>query len=200
MTSSSNFTVSNLTLQNRSGSIACNAIFAPPSAEWQQLIGFSSNGLSPRSPHHTLPAVLEARQASRPANESAALAHPTPFYASSWYGPESNASDFFLALATMIVKISIKISNSDAKDAIINHQCAEAEGYRLNVTNEPLPGQQDYLTRRGVLNICAHAYGQLSRRLGYGVEPLTSFETILLWTNGTESVGQRVLRYEGAVV
>lgn len=196
MSSRNDFTVSNFTLQNKAGTIACKVILAPPSAEWQQLLGSSSSGLSPRTLRDPLPALLETRQASsRLYNESAALNKRIPFYASDWYGPESEPEVFFMALATTIVKVS-DISD---KDMTIDSQSVESLGYHLNVTNVPLPGQQDYLTNRGVLNICAYAYGQLLKRLGYGIQPITNFEITLLWTNGTDLFQQHVMRYEGAV-
>ncbi|KAL8918377.1 MAG: hypothetical protein Q9208_007396 [Pyrenodesmia sp. 3 TL-2023] len=177
MSADNDFTVSNFTLQNQAGAIACQVVLAPPSAEWQQLIGGFSGGLSPRNPHHTpLPATLETRQASRLYNESSVLAKLIPLYASDWYGPESTASDFFMALATMIVKIS-DISD---KDAIINYHRLGELGYHFNVSNVPLPdGQRDYFTNSGVLNLCAHAYGELSRRLRYGGS-ITRVETTLV--------------------
>lgn len=198
MISTNNFTVSNFTMQNKAGTISCKVILAPPSAQWQQLTGSSSSsGLSPRSvlPKDTLPSILEARQSPGLTNESAALDHLTPLYASDWYGPASTPEDFFLALATTIVKISV-ITN---KDVPINAQSVEQEGYHLNVTNVPLAGQRDYLTNRGVLNLCGHAYGELLERVGYGIRPVTNFETVLVWTNGTGLVQQHVLRYEGRV-
>ncbi|KAL8726785.1 MAG: hypothetical protein Q9181_005924 [Wetmoreana brouardii] len=193
--SSRNFNVSNFTLQNKAGGIACKVILAPPSAEWQQLIGGSSGGLSPRSPCHFLPTLLETRQAYLLTNESAALEKLTPLYASDWYGPESDPEDFIMALATMIVRVS----DVSDKDTIINYQNLEKDGYHLNVTNVPLQSQRDYLTSRGVFNICVHAYGKLTKRLEYGISPITSFETFLLWTNGTDLIQQHVFRYEGAV-
>ncbi|KAL8703603.1 MAG: hypothetical protein Q9201_003228 [Fulgogasparrea decipioides] len=195
LVSSNNFSVSNFTLQNKAGGIACKVVLAPPSAEWQQLIGGSSGGLSPRSPRHPLPAFLETRQAAQLYNESAALEKLIPYYASDWYGPESDPVDFFMALATIIVRVS-DVSN---KDTTINWQTVEEDGYHLNVTNVPLQSQKYYLTNRGVLNICAHAYGEMTGRLGYGTKPMTNFETYLLWTNGTEVIQQHVFRYEGVV-
>ncbi|KAI4176946.1 MAG: hypothetical protein LQ343_000803 [Gyalolechia ehrenbergii] len=195
MSSTKIFTVSNFTLQNKAGAIACKVILAPPSAEWQQLIGGSlSGGLSPRTPYHnSLPSVLKARQASRLTNESAPLENLTPLYASDWYGPESTLEDFFLALATTIVMVS----DVADKDVTINSKSAETAGYHLNVTNVPVAGQGHYFTSRGVLNLCAHAYGELSERLAYGSKPIRNFETTLVWTNGTDLIQQHVLRYEG---
>lgn len=185
--------VANFTLQNQVGAIACKVVLGPPSSEWQQLLGGSSgSGLSPRSPHHLFPALLENRQA-RSYNQSAPLAKLTPFYLSDWYGLESDPTDFFMALATLIVQVS-DISD---KDLTINSQSVEESGYHLNVTNVRLPGQMDYLSNRGVLNLCSNAYKMLTRRLGYGIEPVTSFESTLLWTNGTDAIQQHVLRYEG---
>ncbi|KAL8768859.1 MAG: hypothetical protein Q9209_005040 [Squamulea sp. 1 TL-2023] len=191
MSSTNDFTTSNFTLQNKAGSIACKVILGPPSAEWQQLIGGSSTFISPRSHLHNLPTLLETRQATRVSNDSAALAKLIPLYGSDWYGPESTAQDFFMALATMIVKVS-----DLPKDTFVNYHRIEPLGYRLNVTNVPLPGQDVYLTNRGVLNLCAHAYGQAAMRLGYN-DPITNFETMLMWTNGTVLIQQHVLRYEG---
>ncbi|KAL9581353.1 MAG: hypothetical protein Q9212_003944 [Teloschistes hypoglaucus] len=195
LTSSGDFTASNFTLQNKAGSVACRLFLGPPSANWQQLIGGSSNGLSPRNPSHSsLPSLLESRQ-SRSFNQSRPLEDLTPLAISDWYGPESNETDFFMALATLIVKVS-DISD---KDSIINSQTVEESGYHLNVTNVPLQSQVDYLSNRGVLNLCGYAYGELTSRLGYGIDPITSFEAILIWTNGTKLIQQHVLRYEGAV-
>ncbi|KAL8814529.1 MAG: hypothetical protein Q9223_006256 [Gallowayella weberi] len=197
MSSKNDFMASNFTMQNKAGGVAVRVVLAPPSAEWQQLIGGSSSGgLSPRShAAHILPKMLETRQASRLRNDSALLEKLTPFYASDWYGPESEPADFFLALATTIALVS----DVSDKDIPINYQRLEPYGYRLNVSNVPLQSQVDYFTNRGVLNLCAHAYGQLTERLGYGIEPITNFETTLLWTNGTDAIQQHVLRYEGAV-
>ena len=195
MDAQNNFTTSNFTLQNKAGGIACNVIFAPPNALWQQIIGGSSGGLSPREHHQTdFPAVLETRQGLT--NESAALEKLIPLYTSDWYGPASpTPQDFFMALATMIVQVA----DSSDKDRPINYESVESYGLHLNVTNVPLSGQRDYFTDRGVLNICAYAYGQLSKRLGYGTQPITNFESTLVWTNGTEVIQQHVLRYEGAL-
>ncbi|KAI4191171.1 MAG: hypothetical protein L6R41_000308 [Letrouitia leprolyta] len=196
MITSNNFSVSNFTMQNKAGTISCKVILAPPSAQWQQLVGDSlANGLSPRALHHdqVLPSILAARQSGGLTNESATLDHLTPLYASNWYGPKSTPEDFILALATTIVKVSV-ITN---KDVPINNQSVEQEGYHLNATNVPLAGQRDYLTNRGVLNLCKHAHGELEERLGYGINPITSFETVLVWTNGTDLVQQHVLRFEG---
>ncbi|KAL8676370.1 MAG: hypothetical protein Q9186_007102 [Xanthomendoza sp. 1 TL-2023] len=197
MKSKNDFTASNFTMQNKAGTVAVRVVIAPASAVWQQLIGGSlSSGLSPRSSSGNLfPAILETRQASRVRNDSAQLDKLTPFYASDWYGPASDSADFFLALATTIALVS----DLSDKDITINHQRLEPYGYNLNATNVPLQSQVDYLTNRGVLNLCAHAYGELSERLGYGIEPITTFETTLLWTNGTDVIQQHVLRYEGAV-
>ncbi|KAI4285967.1 MAG: hypothetical protein L6R38_000260 [Xanthoria sp. 2 TBL-2021] len=184
MIADNDFTVSNFKLQNKAGTIACKVIIAPPSADWQRLIGGFSGGLSPRNPDHITLPVLEKRQSFRLGNESLALEKLTPFYASDWYGPESTPEDFFLALTTMVVMVS-DLSN---KDQIIDYQRVEKYGYHLNVTNVPLPSQQDYLTNRGVLNLCAHAYREVSDRLGFGINRVTSFETVLVWTNGTEMV------------
>lgn len=91
-----------------------------------------------------------------------------------------------MALATTIAKVS----------KMINSQSVEKEGYHLNVTSVPI-SQVDYLTKLGVLNICAYAYGEASERLGYGINPITTFETILLWTDGTDVIQQHMLKYEG---
>ncbi|KAI4252585.1 MAG: hypothetical protein LQ352_004206 [Teloschistes flavicans] len=192
--STGDFTASKFTLQNKAGAVACRVILASPSAECQQLIGGCSGGVSPRnlSPS-SLPSLLESRQ-SRFSNQSTPLEDLTPFYVSDWYGAESNEKEFFMALATLIVQVS-DISD---KDAIINSQSVEESRYYLNVTNVPLQSQVDYLSNRGVLNLCAYAYGQLTNRLGYGIDPITSFEATLLWTNGTKLIQQHVLRYEGA--
>ncbi|KAL8787654.1 MAG: hypothetical protein Q9213_002085 [Squamulea squamosa] len=195
MSSTKDFTVSNFTLQNKAGTIACKVILGQPSAEWQQLIGGFSTPISPRSNHHNLPTLLETRQAPRVYNQSAALEKLIPLYGADWYGPESTAQDFFMALATIIVKVS----DLD-KDTFVNTQSVEALGYHLNVSNVPLPGQDDYLTNRGVLNLCGYAYGQASKRLGYGIEPITNLETTLMWTNGTVLIQHHVLRYEGVAV
>ncbi|KAI4198973.1 MAG: hypothetical protein LQ350_004954 [Teloschistes chrysophthalmus] len=195
LTSSGDFTASNFTLQNKAGSVACRVVLGPRSADWQRLIGGSSIGLSPRSPsHNSLPSLLKTRQ-SRSFNESQRLESLTPFYISDWYGPESNETEFFMALATLIVKIS-DISD---KDSTINFQRVENLGYHLNVTNVPLQSQVDYLTNRGVLNLCAYAYRELTSRLGYGIDPVTNLEATLIWTNGTELIQQHAFRYEGAV-
>ncbi|KAI4262029.1 MAG: hypothetical protein L6R42_002784 [Xanthoria sp. 1 TBL-2021] len=156
---------------------------------WQ---GFSG-GLSPRHPDYALPAVLEARQASNLYNGSNALEMLIPLYVSDWYGPQSTPEDFFMPLATMIVMVS----DISYKDTIFNYQSVEKLGYHLNVTNVPSRSQRDYLTNRGGLNLCAHAYEELSRWPGYGINPITDFETTLVWTNGTDLVQQHVLRYEG---
>lgn len=132
-----------------------------------QLGGFSG-GLSPRHPDHALPAVLETRQASRLYNESHALERLIPLYALDWYGPESTPKNFFM------------VSDISYKDTIIKYQSVEKLGYHLNVTNIPSQSQRDYLTNRGGLNLCAHAYEQLLRRLGYGINPIMSFETTLV--------------------
>ena len=192
LTAEQNVTVSNFTLGNDAGAVACRVVHAPASAEWQQLIGGFSGGLSPRHTAHTLPAVLEPRQTSTSTNESSALEELTPFYVSDRYGPESTPEDFFMALATMIVMAS---DYSD-KDQTINYLQAGKYGYDFNVTRVPLPGQDGYLTNRGVLNLCTRAYGELTEKLGY-FDPVTSFETVLVWTNGTEVVNHHVLRYEG---
>ncbi|KAI4103387.1 MAG: hypothetical protein L6R37_003826 [Teloschistes peruensis] len=195
LTSTGDFTVSNFTLQNKAGSVACRVNLGPPSADRQRLIGGSSSALSPRSPsHHPLLSSLESRQ-SRSLNQSQPLEDLTPFYISDWYGPESNETEFFMALATLIVKIS---DNSD-KDSTINSQTVEESGYHLNVTDVPLQSQVDYLTNRGVLNLCAYAYREMTRRLGYGIDLITNFEATLIWTNATELVQQHAFRYEGAV-
>ncbi|KAL8684285.1 MAG: hypothetical protein Q9224_006465 [Gallowayella concinna] len=197
MKSNNDFTGSNFTMQNKAGTIAVRVVIAPPCAEWQRLIGGSlSSGLSPRSSSGNLfPAILETRQASRVRNDSAQLDKLTPFYASDWYGPASDSADFFIALATTIALVS----DLSDKDITINYQRLEPYGYHLNATNVPLQSQVDYFTNRGVLNLCAYAYRQLSERLGSGIEPITNFETTLLWTNGTDIIQQHVLRYEGAV-
>lgn len=66
MGADNDFTVSNFALQNQVGAIAYKVVHVPPRAEWQQLIGGSSGGPSPRSTDNTpLPATLVARQASR---------------------------------------------------------------------------------------------------------------------------------------
>ncbi|KAL8760620.1 MAG: hypothetical protein Q9184_003210 [Pyrenodesmia sp. 2 TL-2023] len=196
MSADSDFTLSSFTLQNQDGATACKVVLAPPSAEWQQLIGGSTGGLSPRSPGSTLlPATLVTRQASsRIYNESSALEKLNSLYASDWYGPESTASDFLIALAAMIVKVS-DISD---KDAVINYHKLEELGYHLNVSKVPRPdGKPDYFANRGAVNLCAHPYGELSRRLGYGTKAVTNFETTLMWTNGTDLIQQQALRYEG---
>lgn len=197
MTASNDFTASNFTLQNKVGGVACRVVLAPPSADWQQLLGGFSGSLSPRSfTPHALPALLEPRQARRLYNnESAALEKLVPLYASDWYGPETPPQDFFMALATTVVKVS----DASHKDRSISYQLMADEGYHLNVTNVPLQSRSQYLTNRGVLNICAYAYGELAERLGYGINPITSFETTLVWTNGTDLIAQHVFRYEGAV-
>ncbi|CAL8583730.1 hypothetical protein XPA_009349 [Xanthoria parietina] len=85
MPSTNNFTVSNFTLQNPAGSIASKVILAPPSADWQRLIGGFSGGLNPRHPFkHPLPTVLKTRQpASSPLyNASSALEKLTPLHVS----------------------------------------------------------------------------------------------------------------------
>lgn len=184
---------SNFTLQNKAGAVACKVVLAPPSAEWQQLIGGSSGVLSPRSLHIPIPAIVDTRQ-TKLHNESAALEKLHPIYVSDWYGPEVNATDFFLALATLIVQVS-DISD---KDISINSQSVEDSGYHLNVTNVPSQSQRDYLTNRGVLNLASYACRELTERLDYGVDPITSFEATLLWTNGTDAIQQHVLRYEGS--
>lgn len=92
-----------------------------------------------------------------------------------------------MALATMIVKVS-DISDNDA---IINHHKLERLGYHFNVSNVPLPdGKPDYSSNRGVLNLCAYAFGELSSRLGYGINSATSFVITLVWTNGTDLIQQ----------
>ena len=196
LNSSNDFTASNFTLQNSAGAIACKVVLGPPSALWQEFLGGSIGGsLSPRSSRHSLPSFLEPRQAARITNETAPLAKLIPLYAPDWYGPESPPQDFFIALATMIVKVS----DSDDKDSGISYQTLGKEGYHLNVTNIPQQNQLLYLSNRGVLNLCAYAYGQLAKRLGYGIEPITHFEATLVWTNGTDLINHHVLRYEGAM-
>ncbi|KAL8851887.1 MAG: hypothetical protein Q9221_003210 [Calogaya cf. arnoldii] len=196
------FTSTNFTLQNKAGAVACRVIFE---AQQQAIGGFSGGGISPRDGGRhalSLPALLEPRQASRPPkNESSALETLTPIYASDWYGPRSTPQDFFLALATMI----IQIADQGERDTTINWRDVEKYGYHLNVTYVPIPGSQRYLTNRGVLNLCAYAYGELTERLGYGTQPVTNFETTLVWINATgpgtgtgiDFVEQHVLRYEG---
>ncbi|KAL9629430.1 MAG: hypothetical protein Q9204_005277 [Flavoplaca sp. TL-2023a] len=192
LTAEPNVTVSNFTLGNEAGAVACKVVLGPASADWQQLIGGFSGGLSPRHAAHTLPAVLESRQTSTSTNESSALEELTPFYVSDWYGPESTPEDFIMALATMIVMVS----DFSDKDKTINYQHAGKSGYDFNVTNVPLPGQDGYLTNRGVLNLCTRAYGELTEQLGY-FNPVTNFEMVLVWTNGTEVINHHVLRYGG---
>ncbi|KAI4181334.1 MAG: hypothetical protein LQ346_006807, partial [Caloplaca aetnensis] len=70
-----------------------------------------------------------------PRNESSALENLNPFYASDWYGPESTAADFILALATIIVKVS----EINDKDRFVNYQRLADLGYHFNVSNVPLP-------------------------------------------------------------
>ncbi|KAL8976367.1 MAG: hypothetical protein Q9205_007609, partial [Flavoplaca limonia] len=82
LTAEQNVTVSNFTLGNGAGAVACKVVLAPASADWQQLIGGFSGGLSPRHAAHTLPAVLEPRQTSTSTNESSALEELTPLYLS----------------------------------------------------------------------------------------------------------------------
>lgn len=196
LTLTKDLTVSNFTLQNKAGAVACKVVLAPPGALWQQLLGGSSgSSLSPRSTRHSLPAVLEPRQSSsRLGNETAPLSKLIPLHAPDWYGPASPPQDFFMALATMIVKVS----DIDDKDRGINYQTLDEEGYHLNVTNMPQQNRLYYLSNRGVLNLCAYAYGQLAERMGF-LKPVTSFETVLVWSNGTGLVNHHVLRYEGAV-
>lgn len=138
--------------------------------------------------------MLKTRQqASSPRyNASFALEQLTPLHVSDWYGPASPPQDFFLALATMIVTVA----DTPDKDTVINTQSVERWGYRLNVTNVPLPSQVDYLTYRGVLGLCGDAYGELARRVGFW-DPVTDFETMVVWTDGREVVQQHVLRYAG---
>ncbi|KAL9638887.1 MAG: hypothetical protein Q9204_001334 [Flavoplaca sp. TL-2023a] len=192
LTAEQNVTVSNFTLENDAGAVACKVVLAPASADWQRLIGAFCSGLSPRHAAHTLPAVLEPRQTSTSTNESSALEELTPFYVSDWYGPESTPEDFIMALATMIVMVS----DFNDKDQTINYQQAGKYGYDFNVTNVPLPGQDGFLTNRGVLNLCTRAYGELTEQLGY-FNPVSNFETVLVWTNGMEVINHHVLRYGG---
>ncbi|KAI4269475.1 MAG: hypothetical protein LQ337_007256 [Flavoplaca oasis] len=192
LTAEQNVTVSNFTLGNDAGAVACKIVLAPASADWQELIGGFSGGISPRHAPHALPAVLETRQTSASTNESSALEALTPFYVSDWYGPESPPEDFIMALATMIVMVS----DFSDKDKTINYQRAGKYGYDFNVTHVPLPGKEGYLTNRGVLNMITRAYGELTEALGF-FDPVTNFETVLVWTNGTEVVNHHVLRYGG---
>ncbi|KAL8872967.1 MAG: hypothetical protein Q9174_001501 [Haloplaca sp. 1 TL-2023] len=195
MIADNDYRVSNFTLQNDPGTIACKVIIAPPSADWQRLVGGFTGGISPRDANGFQPAILEARQYYNRGNESEDLETLTPFYASDWYGPVSTPEDIFLALTTMLVSVS----DYPDKDQTINYQRIEQYGYHLNVTNVPLPDQEDYLTNRGVLNLCAKAYQEVSEQLGY-FRDVSNFETVLVWANGTEMVGQHVLRYEGSKV
>ena len=97
MITETNLTASNFTLRNEAGTIGCKVVIARPGGEWQQLLGGSSGGVSARSPRPALPVTLNKRQATH-LNESAALEKLTPYYAFDWYGPESNATDFLMAL------------------------------------------------------------------------------------------------------
>ncbi|KAL8893316.1 MAG: hypothetical protein Q9192_005386, partial [Flavoplaca navasiana] len=183
LTAEPNVTVSNFTLRNDAGAVACRVILAPASADWQRLIGGFSGGLSPRHAAHTLPAALETRQTSTFTNTSSVLEELTSFYVSDWYGPESTPEDFFMALATMIVMVS----DFSDKDKTINYQQARIYGYDFNVTYVPLPNQDGYLTNRGVLNLCTRTYGELTEQLGY-FNPVSNFETVL--------INHHVLRYD----
>ncbi|KAL8690541.1 MAG: hypothetical protein Q9218_004039 [Villophora microphyllina] len=176
------------TLQNKASAVVCKVILASASPEWQQLVGASSRGLSPRaSSFNPLPAQIESRHA-RLSNSSAPLEQLTSFYASDWYGPESNATDFFMAFATIIVQAS----DTSDKDVVINFQSVEESGYHLNVTNTPLQSQVDNLSNRCVLNLCAYAYGEVTKRMDYGIDPITNLYMTSLWTNGTVLIQQHV--------
>ncbi|KAL6716079.1 hypothetical protein ACLMJK_005645 [Lecanora helva] len=190
MTSTNDYTFSNFTLQNKAGSVACRVSFGDPSIEWQQLVGGFSGGLSPREIQQERPEILESRQF--PGNLSAALEKLTPLWLYDWYGPKTTEQDIFMALATLIVKTA----DIPDKDTSFSYETVEDEGYHLNVTNVPL-GPFSYLTGRGVLNVAGRALREVTKRLNYGIPPISNFETTLVWTNGTDVLAQHVLRYEG---
>ena len=204
MSSTDSFVISNFTLQNAEGVIACKVIYAPPDALFQQLVNgaLGSGGIAPpRLRARSLPEVprLEPRQISSTqfTNYSAALNSLTPYWAPQWYGPTTTPRDFFMALATLVVRLSDVV----AKDDTIQTSSAEKDGYHLNVTDvetgaRPRGSYGGYLTTRGVLNTVTRAVQEAAEKLGY-FQDLTDLEITLLWTNATTAIQQWVLRYEG---
>ena len=118
------------TLENASGDFSCRVIFGPPSLAWQQLVNgvIGSGGAAPpkhrrglenlASPY-SLPRLQTRwetsivdhvrRQTTPPApatNSSSILETWTPFYTTDWYGTRTLDSDFFLAIATYLIRIT----------------------------------------------------------------------------------------------
>ena len=215
MSSTDTFVISNFTLQDSAGVVACKVVYGPPNALFQQLIdsGITSGGTSPprrtRRRARSLPELLNVRQtiASQNTNTTAKLDTLRPFWAPAWYGPSypspAGERDFYMALSTLVVKLSDTSQN--AKDVTTYQESAETEGYHLNITalhTDESTAFGNSLTPRGCLNMLGRAVTEGADLLGHYVD-FSNFEIALLWVNATgreEPIQHYVLRYEGVVL